>query len=52
MIIISVDPKIKILFFFVKEPRADVMIDFSVSFIPVSFSTEIRLNNAGIKKCN
>ena len=32
IITMNVDPKIKILFFFVKDPNADVIKDFSVSF--------------------
>ena len=32
MIIKKVEPKIKILLFFVKEPKAEVIKDFSVSF--------------------
>ena len=40
IMIIVVEPKIRILFFLVKEPNADVTKDFSVSFIFISLSDE------------
>ena len=39
----KVDPKIIILFFFVKELKAEVIKDFSVSLRPISLSLENRL---------
>ena len=40
MIIKIVEPKIMILLFLVKEPKAEVIKDFSVSLRPISFSEE------------
>ena len=48
--IIRVAPKIMILLFFVKEPNADVIKDFSVSFMPISFSEERILISEGNNK--
>ena len=44
IIIKKVDPKIIILLFLVKVPKADVMKDFSVSLRPISFSEAIKTN--------
>ena len=48
--IIIVDPKINTLLFFVNEHRAEVIIDFSVSLIFISFSVESRFIREGINK--
>ena len=50
IIIKTVDPKIKTLFFFVKVPKADVIKDLSVSLIPISSSDERRFINEGNNK--
>ena len=50
IIIKKVEPKIKILLFLVKEPNAEVTIDFSVSLKPISFSDESKLIKDGSNK--
>ena len=50
IIIIIVDPKIKVLSFFVKDPSIDVMNDFSVSFIFISSLDENKFSNYGNNK--
>ena len=50
IIIIKVDPKIIILLFLVKEPNAEVIKDFSVSFRPTSFSLEKKFIKDGNNK--
>ena len=49
-IISKVLPKIKILFFFVNEPNKEVIRDFSVSLIFISFSDENKFNKEGKNK--
>ena len=49
IIIIIVEPKINILLF-VKDAKADVIIDFSVSLRPISFSDESRFISDGNNK--
>ena len=49
-IIKIVEPKIVILLFFVKDPRAEVISDFSVSLRPISFSVESKFINVGNSK--
>ena len=44
IIIKKVEPKIIILLFLVKEPKADVIKDFSVSLRPISFSEDKQFN--------
>ena len=55
IIIIKVEPKIIILLFLVKELKADVMKDLSVSLRPISLSEASRLikdgNNKNVTKC-
>ena len=50
IIIKIVQPKIKILLFFVKEPNADVINDFSVSLRPISLSDESKFIKDGNNK--
>ena len=50
MTIKNVDPKIKTLLFLVKEPNRDVIKDFSVSLISISFLEENKLNKDGNNK--
>ena len=45
-----VEAKINISLFFVKEPKADVIKDFSVSFRPISLSDDNKLIKDGNNK--
>ena len=44
------DPKIRILLFLAKEPKAEVMKDFSVSLTSISSLDENKLNKEGNNK--
>ena len=50
IIIKKVEPKIKILLLLVKELNEEVIKDFSVSFIPISFADDRMLINEGNNK--
>ena len=50
IIIIKAEPKIKVSFFFVNDANVFVIIDFSVSWIVISFSDDSKFSNEGNNK--